>query len=1165
MATLEEKEARVAEATSAGFRGRLLAQGQARSMIWRDGVLPDDAPQFSRFLTYDLLSYGFSLLSDGLDILEGDGRREIACAAFENGAWAIESVVAKGEKSRERDFRRFIAAASYHLGGYSAKAYSLLATQIRQANLTSAERCLAYLMLRSLDDLEELIRTYKRRDHGSDGALRTQLAGIARDEVEEELGVVVTALEDEFVSSIAMTLLAFERGEANLVHAARERLKVGMSCCAELNLVNQWWCHRLAAFLLEHLWTSSFHEQLPLCPGGIPREEWVCLRELFIASLYRRSRAEIELWPPQIDAANRAFRSSDNMVVALPTSAGKTRVAELCILLTLARGKRVVFVTPLRALSAQTEASLERTFRPLGKAVSSLYGGIGSSSVDENLLRNREIVVSTPEKLDFALRNDPSLIDDVGLVVLDEAHMIGLSEREVRYEVQVQRLLRRRDAANRRIICLSAVLPDIKDSGDFVGWLTDDRGEDGLVRMDWRPTRLRFGEVHWRRNQARLEFTVDTERPFVPRFFTGFVPPIGKRRTVFPRDQREFCLATAWTLVADGHTVLIYCPMRRSVEPFARAIRDLHGRGALGPVLGSDLNALKNALAIGEEWLGADSTLLYCLKLGVAVHHGALPTPYRREVERLLREGILRVTIASPTLAQGLNLTASALVFHGVRRGQDDRRGQVLISAREFGNVIGRAGRAFVDVEGQVLYPIFDKVGKRRKDWRELVEDSAGLGIESGLLLLVEHLVRRMIKKHQPENWSTLIEYVSNGSNWQFPRLPEEDDDERQKQAKRWNTFVSTLDTCILGLLGNVEIADEDVERRLDEVLQSSLWARCLEKRKEKVQRLLTIGFAGRARVVFRGTSTVQRKAYFLAGVGLSTGRFLDEHAERLRKLLINATAFIRVGKQEDAIEAIVDLAEIVFAVRPFTPNPMPENWRDVLIAWLRGETLGAAVNTEDPDVLRFVENGLVYSLPWAMEAVRVHGIAHGADHSDDVDFGGLALDFAVSAVETGTLNVSAAVLIKAGFGSRTGAIKAVLDGNADFDAMPGLVSWAKSDPVSALGRDLEWPTPETHELWETFVAGLGHARARAWEKSEARVPVEWLDAEAKPVGMPLRLSANREGCDVLSPEFELLGKVDVDLPAQLEGILQATATGDVATIQLSYVGPENPFQIATA
>lgn len=88
-------------------------------------------------------------------------------------------------------------------------------------------------------------------------------------------------------------------------------------------------------------------------------------------------------------------------------------------------------MTPLRALSAQTERSFRKTFAPLGFSVSSLYGASGLSAGDEDALRSREIIIATPEKLDFALRSDPSLFDDVGLIVLDEGHMIGPSEREI--------------------------------------------------------------------------------------------------------------------------------------------------------------------------------------------------------------------------------------------------------------------------------------------------------------------------------------------------------------------------------------------------------------------------------------------------------------------------------------------------------------------------------------------------------------------------------------------------------------------------------------------------------------------------------------------------------------------------------------------------------------
>ena len=67
-----------------------------------------------------------------------------------------------------------------------------------------------------------------------------------------------------------------------------------------------------------------------------------------------------------------------------------------------------------------------------------------------------------------------------------------------------------------------------------------------------------------------------------------------------------------------------------------------------------------------------------------------------------MREGILKVTISSPTLAQGLNLSATAVIIHSLFRNRER------IETSEFKNVVGRAGRAYVDVEGLVLYPIFD-------------------------------------------------------------------------------------------------------------------------------------------------------------------------------------------------------------------------------------------------------------------------------------------------------------------------------------------------------------------------------------------------------------------------------------------------------------------------
>lgn len=493
-ATLEELKANIDAAVVPGFRARLLARGQARAMIWRDGALPEEAPNFGSELSDDLLSYGYSLLQHGLRYVDMGGDAETARKSFEVAAEALEAVVARGEASAERDFHRLVAAAAYHLGRFSARAYSLLHQGLAEANFSAMEKGLAKLMLRDLDGLAGDVGAWFASGQGSEGAV---VAALDRPDTladgddtdgagatDERIGAVLVALEDNFMAALAVAMLALERGDEALLSLARERLQRGLEAAGELELVPAWWCHRLAIHLLGGLWETSFHKILPLSgPPGAEIGDWARLRKLFIASLYRRSKSEVELWPSQLQAARRVLDAGTNLVLSLPTSAGKTRIAELCILACLARGKRIVFVTPLRALSAQTEVGLRRTFAPLGKSVSSLYGSIGASGADVDALRSTDIVVATPEKLDFALRSDPTLLDDVGLVVLDEGHMIGLGEREVRYEAQIQRLLRRSDAAGRRIVCLSAILPDGHQLEDFAAWLTRDQ-PDGLIKDD---------------------------------------------------------------------------------------------------------------------------------------------------------------------------------------------------------------------------------------------------------------------------------------------------------------------------------------------------------------------------------------------------------------------------------------------------------------------------------------------------------------------------------------------------------------------------------------------------------------------------------------------------------------------------------------------------------
>jgi superfamily II DNA/RNA helicase len=1163
--TPEAIEADIADAATAGFRDRLIARGQARAIIWRDGVLPPDAPGFAPQLSYDLHSYGYALLGLGLRLREMGGSHAQARTAFEQAATALEAVIAKGNPDEaDRDFHFVMAAASYHLAHLSARAYSLLAIVEADGNFAPTERVLALLMRRDFRTLRTSVLDFRASGEGSDVEIAARmrakldivgawinLAGDGEDILFEGLD---KALTDTFMAAMSLFLLALERGERALLDQALARLRSGLSVCSEMNMLPQWWVNRIAIHLLSDLWSSAFHERVPLLPAGGEAPDWPVLRTLFIALLHSRPKAEVDLWPSQLEAANRAVDQSDDLVVSLPTSAGKTRIAELCILRCLSGRKRVVFITPLRALSAQTETTLQRTFGPLGKTVSALYGSIGVSSFDEDAVGERDIVVATPEKLDFALRNNPALLDDVGLLVFDEGHMIGLNEREVRYEVQIQRLLRRADAPQRRIVCLSAILPDGDQLDDFAGWLRRDH-PGGLIKNDWRPTRLRFGEVVWKSPTARLNLRVGDERPWVQRFLTGeappnWTPPKRRRTRLFPDDQRELCLATAWRLVDDGQTVLIFCPERRSVEPFADVIVDLHERGALRSLLQTDPVLLNTAIALGEEWLGPDSPILQCLRLGVALHHGALPTAYRKEIERLLRENVLKVTISSPTLAQGLNLSATAVVMHSLHRSGE------MIEISEFKNVIGRAGRAYVDVEGMVLYPMFDEIARKRRNWEALITDLGAREMESGLVRLVEALLLRMHARIGG-NLNHLIEYVlNNAAAWTFPEVANEAPEDRESAIADWERHIATLDTAILSLIGDSDIPDEGVEAVLDDILQSSLWHRRLLRRDELTQQTLKAGLLSRGRFIWSQSTAARRRGYFLAGVGLTTGHALDAIAEDVNRLLIQANTGILQGDAEATIAAISGLAERVFTFYPFKPDPLPANWRDILRAWLLGEPLVGIAVGQESDTLQFVEGGLVYRLPWAMEAIRVRAVANG-DTVDEQPLAEYELRLAVAAVETGTLNRSSTILIQAGFNSRLGAIKVAADTGATFQTAQELRHWLSSEVLALWRERPNWPTPETRQIWFEFSQSFIPQAHGIWAVRRYRAGVRWLGVPLPP-GTPVQLHEWSGERSVLAADGTPVGTLQHALNPRRCGLLRVQVAADVGRIDLTYLGPDD-------
>lgn len=1140
--TAAELSTRLQEAVAPGVRGRLLDRGLARGLIWRDGTVPEGAPEFPPGLSEDLLDYAHAVMALALRLrATGPADPGLLERAFLVAGEAIEAAVHRGEERIDRGFHRVSAAVAFHLGRYAARAYSMLPAAVDAQNLAPTEAALVQLLRRRLDDLHLAVSGWLLDPANGDDEVAAKLQ--SADDF-DQTDAVHTVLTSSFMRGLALFDHALTTGDSEVADLARTRLFATAEAARDLHAVSHWWTATLAAHLVDELWKMSLHQQVPQLPSDdADHARWRDIRRGYIQRLRGGTRAAIELWPSQLSAAQRAQDLADDLVVALPTSAGKTRIAELCILRTLASEKRVVYVTPLRALSAQVERDLAETLHPLGFSVSSLYGSAGIESGDEETLRQGRVVVSTPEKLDFALRNDPDLIDDVGLIVLDEGHMLGPNEREVRYEALVQRLVRRDDAAERRIVCLSALFPTPEEMSDLVAWLRADEPGDP-IHSDWRPTRQRFGVLKWGSDAARLDVKVEQETPFVQRFVEQAAPPAdSRRRRLFPADKNELTLAAAWRFVEQQKEVLVYSALRTSVETLGALVLECIRHGVL-PSLGRPSQRVIDARSMGAEWLGVDHPAVACLEHGVALHHGGLPRPFLNEVERLLRAGDCRVTIASPTLAQGLNLSASVLIVPSIWRNAE------IIPAAEFANVAGRAGRAFVDVEGLVLHVVWEKNFGRAawavRNWEDLVSAAKAPQVASGILQLSVNIFERIGKK-AGINTSEVMEYVTNHDNaWDFDAAKK---DQLDVGEQGWERDIASLDAAILALLDS-DTEDDDVETELQVVLEGSLFSRELAREEADVQDMLRAFVAARAEHIWRETTPAQRQGFHSAGIGLSAGKFIDAHLDALIALLTLAEANITLGDEDGAGKAVVAFAELVFRTAPFqAPKELPAKWRGALLAWLAGRPSSDVLALCDGEGVDLIQEALAYRLPWAMEAVRVHGLA--VQHNGADELTGLA----ALAVEAGSSHISVITLVRAGLSSREAAAAAVDATGASFIDRDGMREWLDSDPVQELSDQDDWPTARSRQAWLRFYEVERKADRRRWKRETQTVLVRWQDGTPSAgTSVVVEPSVGTYG-GVMTPDLQLLGFLRAEMVRERKHVVSAHVRAD-GRVAIEYFGP---------
>ena len=369
------------------------------------------------------------------------------------------------------------------------------------------------------------------------------------------------------------------------------------------------------------------------------------------------------------------------------------------------------------------------------------------------------------------------------------------------------------------------------------------------------------------------------------------------------------------------------------VKGYGTTVVDLTTRGYLPSLLDNEAS-IARALAIGREWLGAGHPAVECLKVGVAIHHGRLPNPFLRELEALLAEGVLKVIVASPTLSQGLNFNAAVLLVPSLHRSGK------LVSGEEFANVAGRAGRAFVDVEGLIVHVMNTGDEWRLTPWRELVASAKARTLQSGLIQVVAQILVRLTQigvlarddaleylANSREAWKTADEAASDD--------PDPDEDEKRVDEEPLSQLVEKLDAVVFGLIEALD-ADSEVSHGCSmKHCSISLWARQMGRKSEATQRAHKAILEARAKLIWNNTTVAARRGHFAMGVGLRIGFLaLDDMADELATFLDEADDAALGGNEEALAGALIELGRRLLSLRPFVPdNSLPTNWEALLKA----------------------------------------------------------------------------------------------------------------------------------------------------------------------------------------------------------------------------------------
>jgi helicase len=365
------------------------------------------------------------------------------------------------------------------------------------------------------------------------------------------------------------------------------------------------------------------------------------------------------LYPPQAKALEAGVEEGHSIVVATPTASGKTFIGLTAIANRLSSdGGRAFYTTPLRSVAMEKYREF-KVLESMGYSV-----GISIGDFSEGRVRG-DVVVTTYEKLDSILRNEPEIAKSITVIVIDEIHYVGDVERGPTLESLISRILSL--ARRPQLVGLSATVPNAIEIAEWLG--------AKLVVDTWRPVPLHEG-VYW---GGVIKYSDGRERSI---------------KTVSGLADVDLAIDCS----SEGGQTLVFSQSRRRVVQLA--LRALKFADKLNFDLGIARETSERLLDSGGP-RALREELSQLVARGVAYHHAGLSSEQRRLIEDAFRNRGLAVIYATPTLAAGVNLPARRVVVDEYTRFEEGVWKP--ISVAEYKQLAGRAGRPGLDPYGEAV------------------------------------------------------------------------------------------------------------------------------------------------------------------------------------------------------------------------------------------------------------------------------------------------------------------------------------------------------------------------------------------------------------------------------------------------------------------------------